>query len=94
MVSMYDVRDAVLQELGSKFTPYRIQKVGETHIEPFIEITPRCGYPVINLDFGESVEVYRSTDPDDVIKLEIASPKFLDDLCEAMDYFYVPRVKK
>jgi len=88
---MYEIRDVVFQEIEERFNPFQIQKVGESKFEPSIEIMSKPGLPVITVDFGETVEVYRTTDPDDVVSLAIEDPSFNDSLAEALDYFYVPR---
>lgn len=90
MVTMKDIRNVVLQEIEERFNPFRIQTLGDSDVDS-IEVMSKPGFPVISVDFGSDVEVYRTTDPDDVKMLIPADPNFIDRLCEVLDYFYVPR---
>lgn len=91
MVTMKDIRDVVLQEIEQQFNTYQIQSVGNYHTDPSIEVTAKSGFPVICIDFGDIVEVYRSSDVDDIVRLDASDPNFILTLGEALDYFQVPR---
>jgi hypothetical protein len=80
----------MLQEIKQLFNVYEIRSMGDL-AGPSIEMAIKPGFPVICVDFGEMVEIYRSTDPDDVARLDASDPKFIPTLCETLDYFQVPR---